>query len=88
MRRDRVLVGLRLQLFQPQLQLLDLLLQLLRLAPELHPLQLGNQQLQMLDLILARKQPLLGGNPFLVFRHQQCLQRFRREKVQIRKRRG
>jgi hypothetical protein len=65
-----------LQIFQPQLQLFDLPLQLLRLAPKLHPPQLAEQQLQMLDLTLTRKQPLVGGNPFLVFRHQQCLQPF------------
>jgi len=36
----------RLQFFQLQLKLLDLALDLLRLASELHPLQLGDQQLQ------------------------------------------
>ena len=55
----------RLQLVQPQLQLLDLTIQLLRLAPELHPPQLGDQQLQMLDLVVARKQ-------LFVFRQQLC----------------
>ena len=49
----------RLQLVQPQLQLLDLTIQLLRLAPELHPPQLGDQQLQMLDLVVARSKLLV-----------------------------
>jgi hypothetical protein len=38
--------------------------------------QLAQEQFQMLDLTLPRKQPLLGGNPFLVLRSQQGLQRF------------
>ena len=46
----------RFQLFQLQFQLLDLPLQLLRLATELHAPQLGDQQLQMLDLALVREQ--------------------------------
>jgi hypothetical protein len=37
---------------------------------------LDQQQLQMHDLILPRKQPLVSGNPFLVFRQKQRLQRF------------
>src|SRR5664280_2791551 len=49
-----VVGGARLQLFQSQLQLLDLPIQFLRLAPKLHAPQLGNQQLQMLDLALVR----------------------------------
>jgi len=53
-----------LQIFQPQFQLLDLPLQLLRLAPELHSPQLAQQQLQMFNLALARNQPLLGSDPF------------------------
>lgn len=48
------LTTIRLQLFQPQLQLLDLPLQLLRLTSKLHAMQLGQQQLQMLDLALTR----------------------------------
>ena len=50
------LAALRFQFLQPQLQLLDLPLQLLRLPPKLHALQLGQQQLQMLDLALPREQ--------------------------------
>ena len=57
----------RLQLVQPQLQLLDLTIQLLRLTPELHPPQLGDQQLQMLDLVVARQQ-------LFVLRQDQCFQ--------------
>ncbi len=45
---SRTFVGL--QVFKPQLQLLDLTLQLLRLATELHAAQLRNRQLQMFDL--------------------------------------
>ena len=51
----------RLQLVQPQLQLLDLTIQLLRLTPELHPPQLGDQQLQMLDLVVTRQQLFVLG---------------------------
>ena len=58
--RSRCVLRLRrLQLVQPQLQLLDLTIQLLRLAPELHPPQLGDQQLQMLDLVVTRSQLLV-----------------------------
>jgi hypothetical protein len=56
------------------LQHLDLPLQLLGLAPELHPPQLAQQQLQMLDLNLPPPQLLMRGNPFLVFGQQQRLQ--------------
>jgi hypothetical protein len=48
-----------LQLFELQLQLLDLLRDLLRLASELHALELGNEQLQMLELTIAREQLLM-----------------------------
>jgi hypothetical protein len=61
--------------------LLDLPRQLLRLPSKLHALQFGDQQLQMLDLAFAPEQ-------LLMLRPDQCFQRFRREKVQIRKRRG
>jgi len=47
------LLALRFEFFQPQLQLFNLPLQLLRLTPELHALQLGDQQLQMFDLSFA-----------------------------------
>ena len=56
--RSGLFCATRFQLIQPQFQLLDLPGQLLRLAPELHPPQLGDQQLQMLDLRIARSQPL------------------------------
>ena len=49
-----LLAGLRFQFFQPQLQLLDLPREFLRLPPKLHAMQLGQQQLQMLDLALPR----------------------------------
>jgi hypothetical protein len=41
--------------------LLDLPLQLLRPAPELHPPRLGNQQLQAFDLGLPARQLFLLG---------------------------
>ena len=43
------------QLFELQFQLLDLSLDLLRPAPELHATQLSDQQQQMLDLALVRE---------------------------------
>ena len=49
----------RFQFFELQFQLLDLAIHLLRLAPELHAAQLGDQQLQMLDLGVARGQLLV-----------------------------
>lgn len=45
-----------LQLFQAQLQLLDLAIQFFRLAPKLHTPQLGDEQLQLLDLALVSEQ--------------------------------
>jgi len=42
-------VGGRFQVFQAQFQLSDLPVQLLRLAAELHALELENEQLQVLD---------------------------------------
>ena len=58
------LAAIRFQFLQPQLQLLDLPRELLRLTPKLHAMQLGQQQLQMLDLALARLQLLLRGGEF------------------------
>ncbi len=49
------------QFVELQLQLLDLPVQLLRPAPELHPPQLGNQQLQALDLGLPARQLFVLG---------------------------
>src|ERR1019366_4872893 len=67
-RRSSGVLRLRcLQFVQQQLQLLDLSIQLLRLAPELHPPQLGDQQLQVLDLVVTRQQLLVLGQ-------DQCLQ--------------
>ena len=43
----------RFKIFQPQLQLLDLLVELLGTASELHPLQLRNQKLQIFDFIFV-----------------------------------
>ena len=72
-----------LQIFQPQLQLFDLPLHLLRLAPELHPSQLAQQQLQsrdltfpLLQLLLPFEQLLVGQNPCLMFGQQQSPQPF------------
>jgi hypothetical protein len=56
-------------------------LQLLRLASELHPLQLGQQQFQMLDLTLPRLQPLRGRAIALVDFHQERAQRFRIQRI-------
>jgi hypothetical protein len=74
---------LELQIFQPQLQLFDLPLELLRLAPKLHPPELAEQQFQSFDLavplqqlLFPLEQLLLSGNTFLVFGQQQRLQRF------------
>jgi hypothetical protein len=56
----RLLSGLcLLQIFEPQFQLFDLLLEFLALGPELHPPKLVQQQLQMFDLILPLQQLLL-----------------------------
>src|SRR5208282_534348 len=56
-RRRSLLRGLaRFEFIQPQLELLDLSLQLLRLAAELHPPQRGDQQLQLCDLRIACRQ--------------------------------
>src|SRR5664279_2243314 len=71
-----VVEGARLQLFQPQLQLLDLPVQFLRLAPKLHAPQLGNQQLQMLDLALVREQ-------LLMLREDQRLQSSLIQQIQV-----
>src|SRR5664279_1624034 len=71
-----VVEGARLQLFQPQLQLLDLPVQFLRLAPNLHAPQLGNQQLQMLDLALVREQ-------LLMLREDQRLQSSLIQQIQV-----
>jgi hypothetical protein len=40
----------RLQLFQPQFQLVDLARQLLRRATKLQPAQFGDEQFQLIDL--------------------------------------
>ncbi len=68
--------ALRFQFLQPQFQLFDLPLQLLRFPPKLHAMQLGQQQLQMLDLTLPRDQ-------LLVLRQDQRSQRIRGKNVQI-----
>src|ERR1035437_10693612 len=49
----------RLQLFESQLQLFDLLCELLRFTPKLHALQSSDQQLQMLDFAFSREQSLV-----------------------------
>ena len=67
------------QFFELQFQLLDLALDLLRSAPELHAPELGDQQLQMLDLAAMREQ-------FAMLRQDQRLQRCRIESIQIRQR--
>src|ERR1017187_3787116 len=71
-----VVEGARLQLFQPQLQLLDLPVQFLRLAPKLHAPQLGDQQLQMLDLALV-------GEQLLMLREDQRLQSSLIQQIQV-----
>src|SRR5271167_101374 len=71
-----VVGGARLQLFQPQLQLLDLPIQFLRLTPKLHAPQLGDQQLQMLDLALV-------GEQLLMLRKDQRLQSSLIQQVQV-----
>src|SRR6266498_3787242 len=53
------LTAIRFQFLQPQLQLLDLPCQLLRLPSKLHAVQLDQQQLQMLNLPFAREQLLV-----------------------------
>ena len=50
-----LLCAVGFQLFQLQLKLLDLPLDLLRAASELHALQLGDEQRQMLDLVLRER---------------------------------
>src|SRR5450755_1131083 len=55
-----LLAAVGFQFFQLQLKLFDLPLDLLRAAPELHALQLGDEQRQMLDLMLMREQLLLN----------------------------
>ncbi|MBB2984838.1 hypothetical protein FHX58_007734 [Paraburkholderia tropica] len=64
----RAFVGLKL--FETQFELLDLMVQLLRLATELHTAQLGNEQLQVLDFGGARSQRgLLRVDRFLQPEH-------------------
>ena len=46
----------RFQVFQLEFELLDLLVELFRLSPELHAPQLGQHQLQVLDLGGASRQ--------------------------------
>jgi hypothetical protein len=61
----------------------DLPLQFLRLPPELHPPQLAQQQLPMFDLGLARLQPRVRRDVFLVFRYQHRLQPFPIQRAQV-----
>ena len=72
---------LRLQLFESQLQLFDLLCELLRFTPKLHALKSSDQQLQMLDFAFPCKQSL-------VLSDDQRFQRIQSQRVQIRKRRS
>jgi hypothetical protein len=65
-----------LQFIQPQLQLLDLPVQLLRLAPELHAPQLGDQQFQPVDLFVSRGKLLFFGNKLFVLRDDQRMTGF------------
>lgn len=73
-RRSLNLIGF--QLFELELQLLDLALDLLGTAPELHPPQLRDQQLQMFDLTLM-------GEPLRVLRIDHRLQCRGIERIQI-----
>ena len=75
------LAAFRFQLFQPQLQLLDLPLQLLRLPPKLHPMQLRQEQLPMLDLAPPRLQLFVLGEELPVLRQDQRSQRIRGKSV-------
>jgi hypothetical protein len=77
--RSRRLVGL--EVFQLQFQLFDLVVQLFRLAAELHAPQLGDLQFEVLDLDGARVQLLChAGQLLIALSHQtlagqqQCLQ--------------
>ena len=63
-----------LQVFQLQFQLLDLVVELLRLAAELHAPQFGNLQLEMLDLDGARAQLFVQTFHHLVLAEQWRLQ--------------
>jgi hypothetical protein len=81
-----------LQFVQPQLQLLDLTLQLFRLASELHAPQLGDQQLQVLDFAVAGGRLRVFGEELFGLREKlfvldenQRLRRFVIECVEVRK---
>ena len=63
-----------LQVLQLQFQLFDLLVELLRLAAELHAPQFGDLQLEMLDLDVARVELLNQAGDDLLLREQQCFQ--------------
>jgi hypothetical protein len=69
--RSGCLRPLRLEIFQPKFQLLDLPRDLLRAATELHAPQLGQQQLEVLDLGFARQQTLVNGHPLVVLGQEQ-----------------
>src|SRR5579859_604889 len=95
LRRSNLLRLRGFEFVQPQLQLLDLAVQLLRFAPELPPPQLGDQQLQVLDSVVARGQLRALGKEFfglreklLVLEEDQRLQRFGIQGLKIRKRRA
>src|SRR6202167_1443395 len=65
-----------LQLFQLQLQLLDLASDFFALGTEHHAPKLGNDQLQMFDLTVASKQ-------FLLLRHHKGFERLSIQSAQI-----
>lgn len=66
----------RLQIFQLQFKLFDLMVELLGLAAELHAPQFCDPQFQMLDLGIARVQARLQSQDLFIARQQQCLQGF------------
>lgn len=66
-RSSQLLRAAGLQFIQPQLQLFDLPVQLLRLAPELHAPQLGDQQFQAVDLFVSRGHLLVFAKELLIF---------------------
>jgi hypothetical protein len=67
---------MRLEFFELQFQLLDLVRYLLALLAEDHPLQLGDDQLEMFDLAVAIKS-------LLAFCDEQCFERLSIERLEI-----
>ena len=85
--RYRALGADRLQLFELQLQLLDLARDPLALGAKQHPAKLGDDQLQMFDLAVVGKQLSVLDNQLAVLGQQQRPQSIGVECAQIGKRR-